>query len=194
VDIVSSRFLLTFSMVDWTFGMPLEGVQEVQRMVELVPLPETPGGPRGVINLRGETVPVWDLRSLVGFPSVDVNPDQNIIILRVERQDTQARADVSPTGPVPSTSRLARGLGAGFPVHRGSAHGHMASSRQGWIVDQVHEVLDAAQGQPAPFQGVPVAEYLAGVIRMGEGLVLVLDVPRLLRRAEDLAHSGFRGV
>ncbi|MBI4864946.1 MAG: purine-binding chemotaxis protein CheW [Candidatus Riflebacteria bacterium] len=147
----NAKHLLTFNLAEWFFGMPLEGVQEVQRMVELASLPQTPGGPRGVINLRGETVPVWELRAILGFSSLELHPDQNIIITSLSR---------------------------------------MAGGRQGWIVDQVHEVVDPSLGQPAPFHDVPVAEYLTGVIRMEGRLVLVLEIGRILKRADELARAG----
>ena len=176
------RFLLTFTLVDWMFGMPLDGVQEVQRMVELVPLPQTPGGPKGVINLRGETMPVWELRTLLGFESSSINPEQNIVITQLLRERPSATS--TPGARLPAT-----GLGSTSSPLALPGGGNAASGRQGWIVDQVHEVIDTEQGLPAPLDGVPVAAYLSGVIRMGDGLILVLDVDRILLRTEERSRG-----
>ena len=58
------------------------------------------------------------------------------------------------------------------------------------IVDAVLDVsaLDAAAVAPSPplFRGLS-AEFLRGVVRRGERLVIVLDVPRLLSTNERLA-------
>jgi len=181
---VSSRFLLTFTLSDWVFGMPLDRVQEVQRMVELVPLPQIPEGPKGVMNLRGETVPVWELRGLLGYQSASIDPDQNIIIMKWQRSmsktETPSDEGTHPGGaPNPGESSL-----------RVDRAGQTAGRRQGFIVDHVHEVVDISQGQPAPLEGVPVATYLSGVVRLGGGLILVLDVDRILARTNDRARFG----
>lgn len=57
------------------------------------------------------------------------------------------------------------------------------------VVDAVLEVtaLEAGQASPAPalFRGLD-AQYLRGIIRRGERLIIFLDVPRLLSTSERL--------
>ena len=62
-------------------GYALEVVR-VQEVIDLTHLTQVPGGPkwlRGVINLRGHVVPVWDLRIPFDLP-VDPKPMRSVCL------------------------------------------------------------------------------------------------------------------
>lgn len=66
-------------------GYALE-VMRVQEVLDLKSLTQVPGGPRslrGVLNLRGHVVPVYDLRVPFELP-IEVNPSKAPSILMVE--------------------------------------------------------------------------------------------------------------
>src|SRR6267154_1021520 len=68
-------------------GYALEVVR-VQEVIDLTQLTQVPGGPkwlRGVINLRGHVVPVWDLRIPFDL-HVDPKPTRAPCVLMVETQ------------------------------------------------------------------------------------------------------------
>ena len=48
------------------FGLDAKHVREVQRVAALTPLPEAGAAVEGAMNLRGELVPVLDVRRLIG--------------------------------------------------------------------------------------------------------------------------------
>src|SRR5947209_6430315 len=68
-------------------GYALE-VARVQEVIDLGHMTQVPGGPkwlRGVINLRGHVVPVWDLRIPFDL-TIDPAPTRAPCVLMVETQ------------------------------------------------------------------------------------------------------------
>lgn len=60
--------LVTFCVGDCHLAVEIEHVQEINRQLELTPVPEAPSSIRGVINLRGDVVTVLNLHCLLGLP------------------------------------------------------------------------------------------------------------------------------
>ncbi len=58
---------LTFTIADQLYGLPIESVQEIQQLVELIPLPDAAPALVGLLDVRGLVVPAIDLRLLVGM-------------------------------------------------------------------------------------------------------------------------------
>jgi purine-binding chemotaxis protein CheW len=67
-------------------AVPVEDVVEVLRMVAITPLAEAPPWLCGVIDLRGQVIPVVDLRRRLGMPQRA--PDLSTPILVVRAQGT----------------------------------------------------------------------------------------------------------
>jgi purine-binding chemotaxis protein CheW len=66
------------------YGVPILQVQEIVKMTEITKLPETPDFVEGVVNLRGQIVPILDLRKRFSLPKVAVNENWRILILKAE--------------------------------------------------------------------------------------------------------------
>jgi len=49
------------------FGVPIRDVREIIRMQEVTRVPRAPDSVEGVINLRGQIVPIIDLRRRLGM-------------------------------------------------------------------------------------------------------------------------------
>ena len=57
-------------------------IQEINRNLEMTPVPHAPECVRGVVNLRGEVVTVLDLRTILGFESAEITDDcRNVIVV-----------------------------------------------------------------------------------------------------------------
>lgn len=65
---ISSDSLVVFQIGEQEFAIGVASVERVVRAVEIAPLPGAPRGVRGVINLQGRIVPVFDLWSQLGQP------------------------------------------------------------------------------------------------------------------------------
>jgi purine-binding chemotaxis protein CheW len=58
--------LVAFSIGDQTYGVEITSVREIRAWNGATPLPNTRDFVRGVINLRGTIVPIFDLRARFG--------------------------------------------------------------------------------------------------------------------------------
>jgi purine-binding chemotaxis protein CheW len=63
------------------YGLPLDCLVEVVRMVALVPVPDAPGFVLGLLDLRGQVVPVLDLRQRLGLPAAQPGLSTPICVL-----------------------------------------------------------------------------------------------------------------
>ena len=65
------------------YAIDLSTVKEIIRMVEVKPLAELPSFVKGMINLRGEAVPVIDFMNRAGAGQISPNLKNRIILLRL---------------------------------------------------------------------------------------------------------------
>ncbi|MEN9722458.1 MAG: hypothetical protein RJB38_444 [Pseudomonadota bacterium] len=63
-----SRYLL-FRLHGESYAAPLVQVREVIKVPTIKPVPHSPAHMKGVMNLRGQIISVFDLRSKLGLPS-----------------------------------------------------------------------------------------------------------------------------
>ncbi len=83
-NLSSSGQLLTFVVAGEEFGVDILRVQEIRGWSRPMPLPRTPPYIRGVINIRGDIVPIADLRERLGIDSLTPGPTTVIVVVRVE--------------------------------------------------------------------------------------------------------------
>ncbi len=81
---VHSGQLLTFVVASEEFGVDILRVQEIRGWSRPMPLPRTPPYIKGVINIRGDIVPIADLRERLGLAPVEAGPTTVIVVVRVE--------------------------------------------------------------------------------------------------------------
>ncbi len=75
------RQLVCFNLGSEDFGVDISKVQEINRMVEITNIPQSPEFVEGVINLRGKIIPVVDLRKRFGFEIMTERTKENRIIV-----------------------------------------------------------------------------------------------------------------
>ena len=151
----SGAVVLGVRLGEETYGIDIKKVREIMKRQPITPVPRQPPYVEGVMNVRGDIIPVVNLRrrfDLKGEPSGDLH---TVIV--------------------------------------DSAQGMV-----GILVDSVSEVMRLTQEtiHPAPqivsgFEG----EYLQGICRVGDQLLLYLDVEKILRKATPIdmlqaAHMG----
>jgi purine-binding chemotaxis protein CheW len=75
------RQYTTFYVGDLLLGIDIDVVQEINRQVDVTPVPNSSRHVRGVINLRGEVATVIDLRCVLGLSSSGGSRDiRNLIV------------------------------------------------------------------------------------------------------------------
>ncbi len=79
------RFLV-FRLGDDEFALPIDAVDEVARVPDQITrLPKTPKFLEGVVNLRGDVLPVVDQRRRFDMPAREANEDRRLVVVRTER-------------------------------------------------------------------------------------------------------------
>jgi len=79
---------LTFKLASEEYGLEIIKVQEIIGMIDVTRVPQTPKFIRGVINLRGQVIPVIDLRLKFGMKAIEDTALSCIIVVEVI-QDSQ---------------------------------------------------------------------------------------------------------
>lgn len=74
--------VVVFQLDDQRYALMLHAVDGVLPAVELTPLPRGPRIVLGVFELRGEIMPVLDIRHRFGLRSLPIDPDQQMIVAR----------------------------------------------------------------------------------------------------------------
>ncbi|MFZ5446458.1 MAG: chemotaxis protein CheW [Myxococcota bacterium] len=78
--------VLTFIVDGAEYGVDILRVQEIRGWTQPVPLPNSPTYVRGVINIRGDIVPITDLRQRLGMATVQHGPMSAVIVLRSDER------------------------------------------------------------------------------------------------------------
>ena len=80
----TTRQFVSFTVDKEEYGVHIEDVQEVVRMPEITHLPQTDSFIKGVINLRGNIIPVIDMRERFRMQSCDYNETTRVIVVSIE--------------------------------------------------------------------------------------------------------------
>jgi purine-binding chemotaxis protein CheW len=132
--------IVAFRVGSEEFGLDILRVQEIIRHQHLTRVPNSPDFVEGVINLRGQVIPVIALGKRFGVEQLPHNNQSRIVVLEVQ------------------------GMVLGF------------------IVDSVPEVLriPASAVVVPPRFGKVEREYVSGVAKLDDRLLILLDVDRIL--------------
>ena len=82
---------VTLGVADDLFAAPVEKVQEILDMRPIARLPQTPETLLGMIDVRGQGIPVVDLRFTLGLPAAPDTENTRIIVLALAGQEADQR-------------------------------------------------------------------------------------------------------
>jgi purine-binding chemotaxis protein CheW len=145
------RQLISFMVGAEEYGLELLRVKEVIRMRQITWLPKAPACVKGIINLRGDVIPIVDLRERFGLAAQEYNAMTRVIVVEVE--------------------------------------GRMV----GMVVDSASQVVRVASDQFAPppaIMGEADRNLITAVGKMGEKLVIMIDVDKILSNEELSQIAG----
>ena len=74
---------LTFNLGEELYGVDILRVQEIKGYTSVTKIPNTPLHIKGVLNLRGTIVPIVELRTKFGMPTIDYTAFTVIIVVVV---------------------------------------------------------------------------------------------------------------
>lgn len=72
--------LVSFILGSEEFAIDISKVQEINRMMKITKVPNSPEFIEGVVNLRGKIVPVVNLRDRLGLPKKEDDSKTKIIV------------------------------------------------------------------------------------------------------------------
>ncbi|MBI9071785.1 MAG: purine-binding chemotaxis protein CheW [Melioribacteraceae bacterium] len=76
--------LVSFKIGEEEFGVDILKVQEINRMLEITQVPNTPDFVEGIINLRGRVIPVIDLRRRLEMDRKEYDNHTRIIVVDIQ--------------------------------------------------------------------------------------------------------------
>lgn len=145
------RQFISFSVGEEEYGLELLRVKEVIRVREITWLPRAPSFVKGIINLRGDVIPIIDLRDKFGLETREQTTQTRVIVVEVE-------------------GRL-----------------------MGMVVDSASQVVRIPGDQidpPPPVLGGFSRQYITGVGKTDDKLVILLNVDAILTVDEKVALSS----
>lgn len=138
--------LVSFTLGEEEFGIDILQVQEINRLVNITRVPNSPDFVEGVINLRGKIIPIVDLRKRFGMATTEYTKNTRIVVVELQ-----------------------------------------SSKVVGFLVDSVQEVLRISSGvvePPPPMVGNIAADYITGVGKLDDRLLIMLDLEKVLNEGE----------
>jgi purine-binding chemotaxis protein CheW len=121
---MTELIFLVFRLGDDEFGLPIDTVVEVAHVPsQITRVPKTPKFLEGVVNLRGEVLPVVDQRRRFEMPKLENTEGRRLVVIKTERHRAglivdsvsdvlrTSSANVEPPPDLTeATSRLVRGV------------------------------------------------------------------------------------
>jgi purine-binding chemotaxis protein CheW len=149
----------TFLLGDRLFGLDLMMIREINRILDITPVPHAKPHIRGLINLRGQIVTILDLGVRLGLEPQAIAEDSHNLILKTNAELAAVRRE---------------GDGQGYST---------ATDLVGFLVDAIGDVVEADETTiEPPSANVSEAEggFLSGVIKTDAGLLVLLDLHEVL--------------
>ena len=84
---------LTFTLDKRSYAIPLARVAEITNNLELNAMPRMPKGVEGLLHLRGDVLPVINMRVRMGLPHLEARLFENILILDMDGERTGILVD-----------------------------------------------------------------------------------------------------
>lgn len=85
---------IEFEIDQQRYAFPICQIREILILKNVTPMPQVPDYVAGVSNLRGEIIPIVDLRVMLGFPSLDATEETRTIVVNVAEKTIGATVDL----------------------------------------------------------------------------------------------------
>ncbi len=113
--------LVSFSLLNEVeYGINILSIYEILQVIDITRLPNTPSFIKGVINLRGNVIPVVNVRARFGYKESDITEDSRIIVVGINGKlvglliDKVYQVFRIPLKDINSPSELIEGISAEF--------------------------------------------------------------------------------
>lgn len=146
---------LTFHLGGSHYGVPIREVREVVRLCPITVVPNMPEHVRGVINLRGAVLPVFDLRARFGMEPIEYDDRACIIVVDAPGRPRQAGGIGAIVDGVDDVVMLAASQLAPVPDLAGSVNpeyllGVATTAERVFALLQMQPILAVASAEETP--------------------------------------------
>ncbi len=83
---MTKQFVI-YQLAGEQFGVDIAAVESIIKMQEIAAVPQAPEFVEGVTNLRGEVLPVIDLRKRFEIPAADDSEEERIVVVEIDGQN-----------------------------------------------------------------------------------------------------------
>lgn len=113
--------VVSFSLLnDVEYGIDILSIHEILKVIDVARLPNTPPFIKGVINLRGNVIPVVNVRKRFGYKESKITDESRIIVVGVQGKLIGLLVDIVfqvfriPLKDIDTPSELIEGVSAEF--------------------------------------------------------------------------------
>jgi purine-binding chemotaxis protein CheW len=137
--------LISFAVGDEEYGLDLLRVKEVIRVTEITRLPRCPAFVKGIINLRGDVIPILDLRERFGLASREQTAATRVIVVDVDGRlvgltvDSASQVLRLPASQIEPPPPIIGGLASEYVIGVGKVDGRLI------IIINADRVLSGAE-------------------------------------------------
>lgn len=82
-----------FALGEEEYGLDIMVVNAIEKYTDIVRIPNAPSYIHGIINLRGEVIPVYNLRKKFGFAEKAVDENSKLIVARTNNMKMAYEVD-----------------------------------------------------------------------------------------------------
>ncbi len=140
---VSMQFL-TFTIGEEEYGVDIMKVREVKGWSETTRLPNTPEYMRGVLNLRGIVIPIFDLRMRFGGGMTEAKEKHVIVIMAVGDRIAGVLVDTVSDILSTNSNEIKAAPNTEIPVDDQFVTGLIAVEERMVVVLDMEKLLDAS--------------------------------------------------
>ncbi|KAF2957330.1 chemotaxis protein CheW [Thermotoga sp. Ku-13t] len=145
--------VVSFALGEEKFALDIMNIDSIVEVGKIVKLPESADYVEGIMNLRGNVIPIINLKKKFSMPDTGRSSSAKIIVV------------------------------------------NMKDKKVGLLVDQVHEVLtlsDKQIEQPPTGVGGTRANFILGIAKLGEELLIILNAEEILSKEEKIALESLK--
>lgn len=79
---MATKQFVTFRIEGDLLGIDVLRAREINRVLDITPVPKAPAYVRGLVNLRGQTLTVFDLGIRLGLPPREITEESHNVVLK----------------------------------------------------------------------------------------------------------------
>lgn len=148
----------TFFLGETFCGVDILRAKEINDHMKYTPVPDSPDFVKGLLNLRGEIITIFDLAKRLGRKETEIKEQTRNLIIKTDSEASEL-------------------------IEQDLLQDRIGNDAVGFIVDKIGDVISVNDSdiKPAPANvGNIAGEYISGVVELEDNLLVILDLEELI--------------